>query len=275
MADGPCVLLIGWTGHSPKHLVKYGEVFEALGYQPITYSSHSWHMIGTDKKKETRYATEVVDIIRKKEPVAIMAFSNGGARVVADAFDLCLNDQEDVSPFPSVKHVIYDSAPGQFNLQDIPSMLNFFWTITGMGPPAGKFLKRAGLVFMLVPGLILFVMAYFFRLQFLLTRNMTFIFWCSLLRGGAALNCPHLLLFSVDDALIPAKHVRAFGHALESGQWKGVVHLKKKVQVTMKEWTKSEHVAHMRHHKDDYIQAIKNFMPPATSFETVSTIRKR
>ena len=94
-ARRPGVLLLGWTGHSPKHLRKYGEAYESLGFRALEYSKHSWHLIGTSKAKEALYAREVLDIIRAERPLAVHAISNGGAWVLADALQLAIDEQRE------------------------------------------------------------------------------------------------------------------------------------------------------------------------------------
>ena len=104
-----------------------------------------------------------------------------------------------------------------------------------------------------LPATVLAGLGYVLSLSFLPSRNMTTAYWSSLERGSAAMACPHLLLHSTDDALVPAKHVREFGRRLEA---------EARVQVTRKEWAKSGHVAHLRFHREEYVGALREFLPP-------------
>ena len=92
-ARRPGVLLLGWTGHSPKHLRKYGEAYGPL--DSARSNEALLHLIGTSKAKEALYAREVLDIIRAERPLAVHAISNGGAWVLADALQLAIDEQEE------------------------------------------------------------------------------------------------------------------------------------------------------------------------------------
>jgi len=248
MSTRPSVLLIGWTGHHPKQLQKYAGLYDTLGFDSISFSEHSSHLIGTSKNTEERHGTTVLKIIEEKKPVSVHMFSNGGTFVWATALRLALDRAPAGSnPFPSVQSVVIDSAPGCLYLSDIPSLHYFVWAM--LGKSIGK---KAGWLLLALPATVLFVLLYFICLQWLPSHNITTTYWSSLLRGARVLGCPHLLLHSTDDGLIPFQHVRRLGKSLESIEG---------VTVKRKEWPKSGHVAHLKFHPEEYRELIAESLP--------------
>lgn len=243
----PSVLLIGWTGHLPKHLAKYGDVWAGLGFNPVQYNDHSNHFIGSSAAKEQTFATQVVELIRKEAPAVIQVFSNGGAWVWSDALRLASKEGGSASPFPSVQRVVIDSAPGQFYLSDLPSFFNFAWAMAGK-----NIVTKALLLLFWIPFVLIFMLYFLLTCKFMTKCNMTTRYWEGLIQGAKALKCPHLLLFSQDDGLIPVRHVRSFAEALKATG----------VEVQSKEWQKSEHVGHLRHHTEEYVGLLKDFGGP-------------
>jgi acetyl esterase/lipase len=73
---------------------------------------------------------------------------------------------------------------------------------------------------------------------------------CSRPEQADAKLCPHLLLYSADDPVVPAFRVRAFADTLTTAG----------VAVDSKEWGRSEHVAHYRHHPAEYTDLLKKFL---------------
>ena len=290
----PAVLLIGWTGHALKHLRKYGEAYEELGYRPLYYSKHSFHLIGTSRAKEAIYSRDVVDILRTEEPVGVHAISNGGCWVLADALQIGIDEQKRQqqqqqqqqqqplpSPFPSLQRVVVDSAPGQFYLSDAPQGLAFSWAMADQGPWLRRFAAKSAIVLGSIPLAALGLVYYALTCKFLAKNNMTTRYWGKLLRGTSALGvaaadategkgaaaaggggCKHLLLFSTDDKLVPATHVRTFGEALRTGKWGDLPSWANAggADVTLQEWAESEHAGHLRRHPEEYTQVLRDFM---------------
>lgn len=127
---------------------------------------------------------------------------------------------------------------------------HFAWAMLGGNLPA-----QIGLVVMAIPLVITGAAAYFLSCSFLPQRNVTTRYWRGLIDGAKALGktnggCPHLLFFSADDKLIPVQRVRAFADELKAAN----------VSATSVEWARSEHVAHLRHHTEEYIEKLGAFL---------------
>ena len=269
------VLLIGWTGHSVKHLRKYGDMYESIGFQPLLYSKHSWHLIGTNAEKELDYARDVLNLLRAEKAVGVHAISNGGAWVLADALQLAIDESStsEGSPLPSLRRVVLDSAPGQFYLSDIPNGINFLWAMADQGSFARRLSLKAAFLICSIPFGFVGLLYYFITCKFLATNNMTTAYWGKLLRGAKALeqgstDVRHLLLFSTDDKLVPAQHVRSFGKAMSGERTSDL-------RVTMREWECSEHAAHLRKHPEEYKELIRGFMNDRTVNLEASDISPR
>ena len=91
---------------------------------------------------------------------------------------------------------------------------------------------------------------------FLPSRNMTTAYWNGLIEGARSLKCPHLLLYSSDDPVVSANHVREFAKRLGSSEEQGGGG----VPVTTKEWEVSQHVGHWKCHPEEYTQCVREFL---------------
>lgn len=113
-------------------MVRYADLYTQLGYDTHAFSEHKSALLNTSWRMDLKYGQQVADLVRATQATTVHVFSNGGAWVWKDALNLARDTQkqlerrglasEGASPFPSVKHVVIDSAPGQFYMSDLPEV---------------------------------------------------------------------------------------------------------------------------------------------------------
>eukprot|EP00620_Florenciella_sp_RCC1587_P003734 CAMPEP_0182593836 /NCGR_PEP_ID=MMETSP1324-20130603/78907_1 /TAXON_ID=236786 /ORGANISM="Florenciella sp., Strain RCC1587" /LENGTH=222 /DNA_ID=CAMNT_0024811329 /DNA_START=89 /DNA_END=757 /DNA_ORIENTATION=- len=217
-------------------------------------------------------------MIREEQPQIIHIFSNGGSLCWANALGYERRKRGgNGSPgtailFPSVTHVIADSCPGLAHLSDYPQIVNFLFAVTRNGLMPGK--GGQLLVALLLPFItVVYVISYFLQLNFLSSINMWDQMWTKWINGALQLGggqdrhgvgevsggreeerqkgCPHLLLYSDDDAVVSSWRIRQFGKRLRA----------KGVEVTEHCFASpSRHVRHFLDHKDEYFPVVENFL---------------
>jgi pimeloyl-ACP methyl ester carboxylesterase len=133
-----------------------------------------------------------------------------------------------------------------------PQGYNFVLAFLGVTSPLAKLAVAVASL----PALALVSAWYAVSGRFLPSRNMTTAYWEGLISGAQSLRCPHLLLFSADDPVVPAKHVRDFAKRLGLPEAKGGGG----VAVKTKEWEVSEHVGHWKCHPDEYKNCVRTFL---------------
>mmetsp|Transcript_45500 Transcript_45500/g.125642 ORF Transcript_45500/g.125642 Transcript_45500/m.125642 type:complete len:162 (-) Transcript_45500:118-603(-) len=128
------VLLIGWTEHAIKHLQKYVEMYasEAGGsMNAVGFSDHRHYLPLIRPRSElVDAAAKLIEAIDDEQPTVLHMFSNGAGFVFGEA----LRQRPSADPFPSVRRVIIDSAPGQFYMSDLPQGISFMGTMVKMMP---------------------------------------------------------------------------------------------------------------------------------------------
>jgi hypothetical protein len=112
----PLVLVLGWAGAIDKHVLKYAQIYEKMGYHTIRLSP----TVGMSVFKphlHKDYAMKLLDLIKSKahlknSPIVIHTFSNAGTFIYRHVSDT-LNESNNEHSYlkTNVKVMIYDSGP--------------------------------------------------------------------------------------------------------------------------------------------------------------------
>ena len=113
----PLVLVLGWAGAIDKHVLKYAQMYENMGYHTIRLSpSVRLSIFQPNSHKE--YALKLLDLIKSKShlnqaPIVVHTFSNAGCFIYRHVSEILSESKNEYSYLkPNLKSMIYDSGPG-------------------------------------------------------------------------------------------------------------------------------------------------------------------
>ena len=174
----------------------------------------------------------------QENPVFVHTFSNGGCRVYRYLTDLMHNSKQFASF--TLRGVIFDSAPSKLKIfrgvRVYTSVCNYSFCV--------KYFAAACLFLWLVFVVVVSKCARCIPFARFLADD----FWTFLCEDPA--SCPHLYLYSVEDAVIPYIEVEELIAARRS----------QGVQVLTQRWDDSAHVAHLLAHRETYVMACLDFV---------------
>ena len=174
----------------------------------------------------------------QENPVFVHTFSNGGCRVYRYLSDLMHNSKQFASF--TLRGVIFDSAPSKLKIfrgvRVYTSVCNYSFCV--------KYFAAACLFLWLVFVVVVSKCARCIPFA----RFQADDFWTFLCEDPA--SCPHLYLYSVEDAVIPYSEVEQLIAARRS----------RGVQVLTQRWDDSAHVAHLVAHRETYVMACLDFV---------------
>jgi hypothetical protein len=237
--NGVTVLLLGWHGAKDRHLAKYAALLESKKFSTARCIAPTHITFGL-VSMQREWARRVLRAFASTDgPVAIMAFSNGGAFIYRQLVHLLAEEADEFGPF-AARHVctVFDSAPCY------------------MTPASGAAALAAGapnaLLRVVLPVGFSLIAAAGSLLSSLrgAARSPPEEFWHAMLTDASPV--PQLYLYSDNDHLCDVIRLaelitarRAAGHASA---------------VEEKRWAVSEHVGHIRCHFDEYSEALTGFL---------------
>jgi pimeloyl-ACP methyl ester carboxylesterase len=297
-APGRWVLLLGWAFAPSRAVLKYTSLLTDQGYSVITCITGSAVMRpGGQVRELTRAIVQLVQQEAGDGPLFLLGFSNGAGLLFQQMLLLADADDSGKSGARELMHgrirgCAFDSCPGELSLRtglraflagrpsggrlniDMACLggaalatLPLTWSVSCIAVAALAALplqwaaSGVGLAWFFAAG------RGFWWLWRQLSLGLPSAFAATaavlvLLSVGqrrkntqyqacfASLSVPTLFLFSEDDQLCEARHTE---RAAELRKERGF-------PVETKKWTKSGHVAHLRHHPDEYKQTLLTFM---------------
>lgn len=243
----PVVVIGGWAHAQDRHLQKFADLVASYGYPSVRSILPITSIFSPVPWPRRRWAEELIDFLRRQglsppRPIIFYSFSNGGAFVLEQVKRLAEaeadNGGRDKFAFVKTHTVgfVFDSAPAYMHLGAGMRVLN-----TSM-PDAGLFQKT-------LLRLELWAGGAFRRLTALGGRpapdggfweEMKTLDW----------KCPFLFLYSEDDPLCDSA---ALDTLIEKKRQMGQ-------DISMLKWKVSGHCAHLKHHREEYVEALITFL---------------
>eukprot|EP01024_Parvocaulis_polyphysoides_P073411 TRINITY_DN9445_c1_g1_i3.p2 TRINITY_DN9445_c1_g1~~TRINITY_DN9445_c1_g1_i3.p2 ORF type:complete len:290 (-),score=30.39 TRINITY_DN9445_c1_g1_i3:995-1810(-) len=228
--DKGVVVLMGWLGSQYRHLQKYSDVLSGMGWNSLRTIPPSYYLL-TSFQAQLPYASDILDLILQtglhtnNRKIVLMAFSNNGS-VVIEKFNTLLFEEKYSPILKSVVGIVFDSAPAFMHVM-----------------AAANAFRAAATNFVL--GWIIAIMVMLFAGVMYPYRSKQF--WKCV--GEVLPGKPYLYLYSMDDTLTDALKLEEL-----------IEEQKSKTKVTTKKWERSIHCTHLVQHKEEYVQALKNFL---------------
>ncbi|XP_051868939.1 transmembrane protein 53 isoform X2 [Pristis pectinata] len=130
LKEDPVIILLGWAGCQDKHLAKYSYIYKNQGCVVLRYIS-PWRQIffpGIFSKNLRYTARKLLDLLFdigiEEHPILFHVFSNAGSMLYHHIVALLFDQTETYFAKLNVVGTIFDSAPGNRNLQGGVRALN-------------------------------------------------------------------------------------------------------------------------------------------------------
>ncbi|XP_069794810.1 transmembrane protein 53 [Narcine bancroftii] len=130
LKEDPVIILLGWAGCKDKHLAKYSYIYKNQGYVVLRYTS-PWRQIFFTGffNKNLRYSARklldlLLDIGVEEHLILFHVFSNAGSMLYRHIIELLFSQSEIYFAKLNVVGTIFDSSPGNRNLQGGVRALN-------------------------------------------------------------------------------------------------------------------------------------------------------
>ena len=224
----PVVVMFPWLMAQPRHVNKYVDIYVCKGYDVLVVKPKPIHIMWPSNAREL--AREVLDYLRTDTRSLVIHAFSVSAHVYAEMLQIMNEEPTTYQPIKDrVLGQVFDSCAvseeGLDGIYDAATNNSFTHFV----------LKR------LIETWFWFTRKYtldtILKINELLTQN--------------PIKSPALVMFSRDDPISTAKDNEAL---IE--HWRNK--LGKAVYVTS--WDRSSHVAHLQKHRDEYVQAIYEFL---------------
>jgi hypothetical protein len=113
----PIVLVLGWAASVDKHVLKYAQIYESLGFRTIRIAP-SLRLSIFQPNLHKEYAITLLEMIKSKpelehSPIIIHTFSNAGTFIYRHITEMIHEPDNEYSYLKqNIKTMIYDSGPG-------------------------------------------------------------------------------------------------------------------------------------------------------------------
>jgi pimeloyl-ACP methyl ester carboxylesterase len=234
--DAPLVLLLGWAGATDRALSKYADILGTWGYPSVRSVQPTHYLFSPIDWPRRQWTLAMLRLLRSQglsppRPIIIYSFSNGGGFVVEQLHLLAETDPDHFGWLRSFAiGYIYDSSPCYMHPHMGPRV------IAANQPPG---LRRE------MTTTTLMAMT---KLTPLFQADRPNAYWNRMLSAGW--DRPSLFLFSSDDPLCDAERLQSL---IEEKQRRGQ-------SVRWRRWEESQHCAHLKRHKDEYLECLKSFL---------------
>ncbi|GCC25499.1 enoyl-CoA hydratase domain-containing protein 2, mitochondrial isoform X3 [Chiloscyllium punctatum] len=240
--EDPVVILLGWGGCQDKHLSKYSQIYKNQGCIVLRYIA-PWQQIfftGIFSKNLQRTARKLLDLLFdigiEGHPILFHVFSNAGCMLYRHIVELQCNKTETYFTKLRVVGIIFDSAPGNRNLQGSIQAFN-----TVLGSSTNVIVKCIAIpifVLMVLLKVMLYPVTQFVSLPFYDALKVDPSRW------------PQLFLYSKADKIIYYKDIEA------------MINTRKmlNIQVQSVDFETSQHVNHFREFPEKYSNFCLNFL---------------
>ena len=232
----PLVVIIGWGNCKMKQLFKYSEIFEKQNFTSVCVTTtlvNSLLRFDTAGKRESLELKNVlVNLLQNnsERQVIFYLFSNGALTLY---YYIAKDLNSNVFLGKNIKGTIFDSSPivPNYNSPEIvkQAFISAYRKRNIVVTSAGNFIKL--FVYVLVTW----------------KKELEEVF-PQLIKLN--ISSPQLVLFSKNDNLAPYDDILKFIQERRSHGF----------EVSYKLWEKSGHVAHLKHHNEEYVVRVKNFI---------------
>ncbi|XP_078074711.1 transmembrane protein 53 [Mustelus asterias] len=232
--EDPVIILLGWSGSQDKHLAKYSNIYKNQGCIVLRYTA-PWRQIffsGIFSKNLHYTARKLLDLLFdigiEDHPIMFHVFSNGGCMLYRHIVELQCNKTETYFTKLNVIGTIFDSAPGNRNLQGGIRALSAV-----LGSSTNVFVKCIAIpafVLIAVLKVVLYPVTQFVSLSCYDALKVNPSRW------------PQLYLYSKADKIISYKEVEA------------MIKIRKQLDIHVQsvDFNTSQHVNHFREYPDEY-----------------------
>ncbi|XP_078417206.1 transmembrane protein 53 [Cetorhinus maximus] len=240
--ENPVIILLGWAGCQHKHLAKYSYIYNNQGCIVLRYTV-PWRQIffpGTFSKNLHCTARKLLDLLFdigiEEHPIMFHVFSNGGCMLYRHVVELQCNKTETYFTKLNVIGTIFDSAPGNRNLQ---GGIRALYTV--LGPSVSVFVKCIA-----IPAFVLIVLLK--TVLYPVTQFVSLSCYDALKVDPS--RWPQLFLYSKADKVILHKDIEA------------MIKVRKllNIQVQCVDFNTSQHVSHFREFPDEYSTKCISFL---------------
>ncbi|XP_067893222.1 transmembrane protein 53 isoform X2 [Heterodontus francisci] len=240
--EDPVIILLGWGGCQDKHLAKYSNIYKNQSCIVLRYTA-PWRLIffpGTFSRNLHCTARKLLDLLFdigiEEHPILFHVFSNGGCMLYRHIVELQCNKTETYFTKLNVVGTIFDSAPGNRNLQGGIRAL-----YTSLGSSTNVLVKCFA-----IPAFVLIVLlkAVLYPItQFISLSNY------DALKADPS-RWPQLYLYSKADKIISCKDIEA------------MIKMRKllAIQVQSVNFNTSQHVNHFREFPNEYSTKCISFL---------------
>ncbi|XP_041064655.1 transmembrane protein 53 [Carcharodon carcharias] len=240
--ENPVIILLGWGGCQDKHLAKYSYIYKNQGCIVLRYTV-PWRQIffpGTFSKNLHCTARKLLDLLFdigiEEHPIMFHVFSNGGCVLYRHVVELQCNKTETYFTKLNVIGTIFDSAPGNKNLQ---GGIRALYTV--LGSSVSVFVKC-----ITIPAFVLIVLLK--AVLYPITQLVSLSCYDALKVDPS--RWPQLFLYSKADKIILQKDIEA------------MIKVRKllDIQVQCVDFNTSQHVSHFREFPDEYSTKCISFL---------------
>ncbi|XP_048395797.2 transmembrane protein 53 isoform X1 [Stegostoma tigrinum] len=240
--EDPVVILLGWGGCQDKHLSKYSYMYKNQGCIVLRYIAPWQQIFFTGIFSRNLHCTArkllnlLFDIGIEGHPILFHVFSNAGSMLYRHIVELQCNKTEIYFTKLRVVGTIFDSAPGNRNLQGSIRALK-----TVLGSSTNVIIKCIA-----IPAFVLIVVLKV--LLYPVTQFVSLSFYDALKVDPS--RWPQLFLYSKADKIIYYKDVES------------MIKIRKmqNIQVQSMDFKTSQHVNHFREFPDEYSNKCINFL---------------
>lgn len=242
-ATEPLVFVLGWAGCTDRQLSKYSKIYEERGCITIRYSAPGEYIL-FDPEKIRPLASKLLDLVSEmsleSSPIFFHCFSNSGATVYQCMVEAMANEKQYEGMAERVMGQVFDSAPGKRTANSFINAFSYVW-------PGKNFLFRY-----FVPRIMLL-----YAIALSIYHSMAAHFTGKILQPfcydyilNEKIVRPLLFIYSKTDKVLPASDIDAVADARE----------KNGCEVVRVCYDDSEHVDHLRQHRETYINNIDGFV---------------
>jgi len=233
----PLVFIAAWMQAAPKHVAVYAALFsKSMACDVVVVHPqvlNLWLPL-----KAWAVAKRLLDVLASElrrtgaRPVLAALFSGSAKACHWQLIHLLRQDATYAAVRQCLVGEMYDSSP-----IDFVSRAGIMY----LSPPDAPLLQRAG-VSLLASGLDYFCGSIFERHRCDFFATIT---------ASLSSNCPVLILHSEDDSIAPSAFIASFADELKRNGRRNVRRIC---------WLKSEHVAHLRQHQQEYTDAVRRWV---------------
>uniref|UniRef100_UPI00398E88E0 transmembrane protein 53 n=1 Tax=Pristiophorus japonicus TaxID=55135 RepID=UPI00398E88E0 len=240
--EDPVIILLGWGGCKDKHLAKYSYIYKNQGCIVLRYTA-PWRQIffpGIFSKSLQCTARKLLDVVFdigiEDHPILFHVFSNGGCMLYRHIVEIQYNKTETYLSKLNVVGTIFDSTPGNRNLQG--SITALYAVLDSSTNVFVKCIAIPTFVLIVLLKILLYPITQFVSLSFYDALKVDPSRW------------PQLFLYSKADKIISYKDIEA------------MIKIRKllNIQVQSVDFNTSQHVNHFREFPEKYSTKCISFL---------------